>query len=302
MTGILINFLVNGEIDFVVHNQASKLNPLANETVASYTIEDIKIGAGSRYAPSSPLMNLEDYLATGKKFAFVGKPCDVAALRAIERSDPRVQKQVPYMISFFCAGVPSLKAAEKVVNGMGASVTEVKKFRYRGNGWPGYATATLFDESLRNMSYFESWGKILSHQVQFRCKICADGVGSFADIVCGDAWNCDDRGYPLFEEKDGSSLVIGRTEKGRVVLERLIANGIIDSEDLSLDDVSSMQPGQKRRKSVLAARLAAVIMFRLPYPVYKGVKLLAGMSGASVVDLLRNFLGMTKRLFIRKYF
>ena len=87
-------------------------------------------------------------------------------------------------------------------------------FRYRGNGWPGQATATLRDGNTRSMSYHDSWGKILSHHVQHRCKVCADGTGTAADLVCADAWVSDERGYPVFEERDGVSLIVTRNAKG----------------------------------------------------------------------------------------
>ena len=51
------------------------------------------------------------------------------------------------------------------------------------------------------------------YDMQFRCKICPDGVGGAADVVCADAWECDEAGYPLFDERDGSSLILSRTEK-----------------------------------------------------------------------------------------
>lgn len=51
------------------------------------------------------------------------------------------------------------------------------------------------------MSYNESWGNILGKYLQKRCKICPDGIGEFADIVCADAWHGDKSGYPNFEEK-----------------------------------------------------------------------------------------------------
>ena len=60
--------------------------------------------------------------------------------------------------------------------------------------------ATLREFTERTMSYHNSWGKILSRHVQHRCKICADGTGNPADLVCADAWHADDEGYPLFEE------------------------------------------------------------------------------------------------------
>ena len=51
------------------------------------------------------------------------------------------------------------------------------------------------------MSYAQSWGEILTKHVQFRCKVCPDGSGGFADVACADAWYGDERGYPSFEEE-----------------------------------------------------------------------------------------------------
>ncbi len=48
----------------------------------------------------------------------VGKPCDVAALRALERQDTRVSARFPVMLSFFCAGVPSLEGAAGILKAL----------------------------------------------------------------------------------------------------------------------------------------------------------------------------------------
>ena len=87
-------------------------------------------------------------------------------------------------------------------------------FRYRGDGWPGFATVRLKDGREARMSYAESWGGILTNYVQFRCRISPDGTGGFADIACGDAWYADAKGYPLFEEAEGRSLIVSRTRQG----------------------------------------------------------------------------------------
>ena len=60
---------------------------------------------------------------------------------------------------------------------LGVAPEDLAAFRYRGDGWPGYATATRRDGSAERMSYNDSWGDILTRHVQFRCKICPDGVG-----------------------------------------------------------------------------------------------------------------------------
>jgi len=296
LTAILIHLLETKQVDFVVHNRADDANPLANITVASHTVDEIKAGAGSRYAPSSPLANLETYLTTGETFAVVGKPCDIAALRALGRQDPRIEKQIPFMVSFFCAGVPSLHGARKVVEKMGASNDDVIGFRYRGHGWPGLATATLKDGSKREMSYFESWGDVLSSHVQFRCKVCPDGVGAFADIVCADAWHCDERGYPIFEEEEGKSLIITRTKCGNHLYEQILQAKKLVGSSISIDAIDAMQPGQVWRKSVVSARLAALKLLAKPVPGYIGLCLDEAARYSSTMTRLRNFLGTIRRI------
>ena len=163
----------------------------SNKTVVTTKAASLAAAAGSRYAPSAPLEDLAAYLAdhraTGRRFAVLGKPCDAAALRALVQEDAEAAAAFPVILSFFCAGVPSHTGGRAVLAALGTKEAEVASFRYRGNGWPGRATALLHEGSARSMSYHDSWGGILSDHVQHRCKICADGTGVAADIACADA-------------------------------------------------------------------------------------------------------------------
>ncbi len=133
-------------------------------------------------------------------------------------ADPMVAASFPVILSFFCAGVPSHAGGLELLAALGLDHGDVASFRYRGMGWPGRATATLRDGSERSMSYHDSWGGILSRHVQLRCKICPDGIGMTADIVCADAWECDDAGYPIFAEAPGVSLIVARTALGAQIV------------------------------------------------------------------------------------
>jgi coenzyme F420 hydrogenase subunit beta len=234
-------FLIEANgVDGVVQIGASENNPICNETTISTSYAQIADAAGSRYAPSSPLASIETLRGNGKRYAFVGKPCDIAALRALIELDPEYKDTFPYLLSFFCAGVPSLKGGEEVVRQLGVDLRSVVSFRYRGNGWPGRATATLEDGGARSMSYHDSWGGILSNYVQHRCKICVDGTGDAADIVFADAWESDERGYPIFEERDGKSLILVRTPKGQEVLDGALGGRKIVAEPF---DIGEPPPG-----------------------------------------------------------
>jgi coenzyme F420 hydrogenase subunit beta len=180
ISGLLVHALATGLIDHVVQTGADPERPTGNRTVSSATRDAVFAAAGSRYAPSSPLAELETWLARPGRFAFVGKPCDVTALRARAAQDPQIAEKVPLMLAFFCAGIPSMAGNGRILKHLGVTPEEVTAFRYRGDGWPGFATATLKDGSTRRMSYADSWGDILSKEVQFRCKICPDAVGGSA--------------------------------------------------------------------------------------------------------------------------
>jgi coenzyme F420 hydrogenase subunit beta len=200
------------------------------------------------------------------------------------------------MISFFCAGVPSQAAAESILASLDVTPDEVAAFRYRGMGWPGRATATLRDGSERSLSYMESWGGILSKHVQHRCKICADGTGVAADIVCADAWEADAEGYPVFDEAPGVSLIVARTATGQALMDMAEAAGYLETRPFDTDGLERIQPGQTRRRRALLSRLVGLRLTGRPVPRYRGLRLRDAAGQNDLRTNLRNLLGMIDRV------
>ena len=295
LSGLLLHLLDRSEVDAVVQISASADAPIANQTVISTDRAGILAGAGSRYAPSAPLAQLRELLASGQRYAFVGKPCDIVALRALANDKPEVAKAFPIMLSFFCAGVPSETGAREVLAAIGAEPEMVARFRYRGQGWPGRATAILKDGSEQSMSYHDSWGGVLSKHVQHRCKICADGTGKAADIVCADAWESDAAGYPVFDEAEGISLIVSRTERGERIIESAVAASRIETTPFDVASLAAIQPGQRERRRALLARLLALRLTGQPIPRYRGLHLWGAARQNPLLRNLRNFLGMLRR-------
>ncbi|WP_341213316.1 Coenzyme F420 hydrogenase/dehydrogenase, beta subunit C-terminal domain [uncultured Limimaricola sp.] len=295
LSAVLGWLIESGMVEAAVHVAADSDRPTANRVTVSRDAAEIKAAAGSRYAPSAPLAALGPLIAQGGRYAFVGKPCDIVALRALARQDARIDACFPVMLSFFCAGVPSLAGADAVLAALGTAPDQVTGFRYRGNGWPGEATATLRDGTARSMSYHDSWGKILSGHVQRRCKICPDGTGKEADLVCADAWQSDARGYPLFTEQEGVSLVVARTPLGRDLMAGAEAAGALTTGGFDVATLDRMQPGQSGRRRAVLARLAGLRLAGRPIPRYRGLRLAEMARSNTVKGNLRNMLGMFKR-------
>ena len=113
LSAIVMTLLERGLVDRVVQNAADPNLAIGNTVVESTDASGIHAAAGSRYAPSAPLQGFLERLDKPGRIAFVGKPCDVAALRALARRDPQIDEKVPFMLSFFCAGIRAARAPGK---------------------------------------------------------------------------------------------------------------------------------------------------------------------------------------------
>lgn len=218
----------------------------------------------------------------------------------LARRDPRVDAKVPYMFAFMCAGVPSYRGTDAVLKAMKVpDQSEIVSFRFRGDGWPGYATAILADGTSYTMDYNTSWGTILNRFLQFRCKICPDGIGEFADITFADGWHCDEKGYPLFEETEGRSLVVTRTTRGAALFAEAEVAGRVASEPVEMDSIRFMQPFQAKRKGLVLSRLAAMMSVGLLPPHFRGLSLVGNARRLGIKENARSYIGTLRRL-VRK--
>ncbi|MBW2940877.1 Coenzyme F420 hydrogenase/dehydrogenase, beta subunit C-terminal domain [Zhongshania aquimaris] len=291
ITEIATYLLVNGLVNGVVVTIYDEANPIATLTKIARTPDEVLEAVGSKYSPSSPLTVLDTIHNAQGRFAVVGKPCDVAAFRMLINEDARLLDKIPYLLSFFCAGVPSDIGNTRLVEKIGVPIEELAKFQHRGDGWPGSAIATSKENIEKKLSYNESWGQVLSKHLQYRCKLCGDGVGEAADIVAADAWECDELGYPQFSEKDGESLIIARTSKGMELLTSVIEREVVRASDIDIRLIDKMQPGQLIRRRGLHARILALKILGRNTPRYSMFRLLKYCKKVSLSEYLKNFTG-----------
>lgn len=297
LTEIAIHLLKSGCVDGVIQTRVSCNSPIKTETVVSTTEEDVRSCAGSRYTVSSPLFELTQLIEEGKKYAFIGKPCDVQVVHNWQGNDSKKREQIPYLVSFFCAGVPSLQAERKLLESLNTNEKECTKITYRGNGWPGYTVAYSAQGQTGQMSYEESWGKILGRDVALACRFCFDGIGEAADISCGDGWYIRD-GKPDFSENEGRNVVFARTQKGLRILEELEREHLITCEisDEIYKELGMIQAYQYNRRTTMKIRIAALKLYRRPVPEYNNKVMKEFGKSASLKLKTKIFMGTLKRL------
>lgn len=294
ISALLIHALRSGLVDRVVQIAPDPECPTRNVVTVSRTPDEVLGRAGSRYTASSPLEHILEVLEEGGAAAFVGKPCDASALRRLGRVDRRVSQHIPLVLSFFCGGIPSHDGVGRILADLKVEPASVTAFRYRGRGWPGNCVAETAEGSAE-MTYARSWGGFLSKEVQFRCKICPDAVGGVADIACADAWYGDDDGYPSFDEADGRSLIVARSDVGERFLQAALEANVLSATPLEVAEIDRMQPSQARRKRLILARVAALFATGQPAPQMRGLSVIAAARRAPAMEAARNFAGTVRR-------
>ncbi len=294
-SAIAIYLLETKQVDCVLQVGGDQSDYKRNSLKYSRNRNDVINAASSRYAPALVFDKIEQILkSSSDAFCFIGKPCDISALKNYLSLYPQFKNRFKLYISIVCAGLPSFKGTEVVINSFNHQ-PPINKLVYRGNGWPGSFSFNDSTGKKFQMSYNDSWGNTLNKYLNFRCKICPDGIGLQADIVVGDAWETQD-GYPDFSEKDGQSLILARTERGKALLKNMRNEGHISIHDLEPDKISEMQPYQYYRRTRVAARVFA---FRLLRPMklnFKHTHIYLNLLYSTISSVVKEFLGTVRRL------
>jgi len=171
--------------------------------------------------------------------------------------------------------------------------------RYRGQGWPGKTVAEYACKDGRAeaaFTYEESWGDILQKYRQWRCYICPDHTGEFADIACGDPW------YKTIEERvEGHSLLVARTACGVQIIEEAINAGYLIADKVSPALLPASQPNLLNTRARLWGQLLALRLFQAPCPVYSGFPLFtAWWRLLTAREKFLSIAGTIKRIYVKR--
>lgn len=295
ITALALHQLTSGRAVGVLHTSARPDDPLRAETVLSKDRVGLLAGAGSRYAPASPGDGLGRVATETGPCVVIGKPCDVAGTRMLAEQRPELSERVSLAIGFFCAGTPRQSATTEAVERLGAEPNRVTGLRYRGNGWPGRFVVTDDTGESRSLSYEESWGAILQRQRQWRCMICADHTGEFADVAVGDPWY-----RPISSGDPGRSLVLVRTEAGRTAVHAAIADGAIVLERVPNNVIELSQPNLVKTRGAVWGRLMTMRLMGMPTPRYQGLPMFSlWVSRLTWREKAQSTIGTSKRIIQR---
>ena len=252
LNGLSIYLLETKKVKFILHTAADPKKPMRSLPKFSYSKEELLNCEGrSRYGPTAPLEKFHEALDLSQPFAFVGKPCDISAIRQLSKIDTRVNQLCKYLLTLVCGGFAEFTKAQEFIESFNVKEDELSIFRYRGYGNPGKMYIKTKDGREYDREYNSFWGEESTWRVPFRCKICPDAIGESADIAALDTW----RGGSPKGEDEGFNAAIVRTKKGLDLLNEAAKTGFIHIGDkLEIEDISDFQPHQVNKKKAVYAR------------------------------------------------
>jgi coenzyme F420 hydrogenase subunit beta len=296
MTGLGRYLLDSGKVSAIVHVRASTSSPWLTDAYVSRTADEVMAGAQSRYGPAAPLLHVKRLLDEGETFAVLAKPCDISAMRALAQVDPRVEKQVPYLITNFCGGIFSGHVARSMVRYHGVEDDDVATFGFRGDGWPGPHRVQTKQGVNHDIAYADAYkDKPWGYDLQFRCKICPDAVGEVADLSLPDGWKLRD-GRPVHDEAPGENVAVVRTERGSDLLRDAVAAGYLELDAVTMDELEAMHANHPDRKVGTPGTFLALRVAQQLSPTVSGYRPWRSARRAGYRVLRKQFLGTLRRV------
>ena len=198
VTALLCQLLATGFLDGAIVTR--RVDAFRGEPFLATSPDEVRAAAGSVYHQSHPLKVLNEPLGKGvERIAFVGTPCQISVLRALQRFPWKYRRSsagaVVLAIGLFCTRSFDPDALEEAVGAAGVTTSKVARVDVRDGELVVRAAST---ELLRRPV------KELYAAGLKGCDECADFTGLGADLAVGN-----------LASEPGRSTVLVRTQAGR---------------------------------------------------------------------------------------
>lgn len=216
-------------------------------------IENLSKFRKSKYSQSvigSAYKDAKAFLQKGKKVLFSGTPCQIAGLISFLGN---VNRDNLLTVEVVCEGVPSPLYIQKYEHSLekehGSKIQAID-YRYTGKSIfnNGKWDFEIMKISMQNGKEIETerwfnpfWSVWLSHLMSrpscYQCKFTT--AERIADITLGDLWGVHIYCPELYGNNGGASLVIGNSEKGKLLIKKAQKN--LFGHELSFEDAIKYQ-------------------------------------------------------------
>jgi len=259
-TWIVAKLLQDNMIDAVIHVKHNKMDSnILYEYQISYTLEQLEEGAKSKYYPVELSQVIKHVKETPGRYAFIGVPCFVKAIRLLADEDEVIKKRIIYTIGLVCGHLKSSLYAKSIAWQMGFNPDQFEDIDFRikldgqsadhyGIGVKGIiknkeSTKLIPVDKLYTTNWGQGFFKLKA------CDYCDDVLAETADIAIGDAWIPE-----YIKDNMGTNILIIRSTDILDVIKR--HSNEIHIESISIEKIYESQAGGFRhRREGLAYRL-----------------------------------------------
>lgn len=261
---LLVELLNRGLVDHVAHVApqpvSNSADPLFRFAISS-TPGQVRANAKSRYYPVEMSGAIIQMLQQPGRYAVVGIPCFIKAVRLACRESAALKERVAFTVGIVCGHLKSAAFAEMFAWQCGVAPGELRAidFRTKRPGRPAldYAVTVTGERAGRRFSVVKptaelfggNWGHgFFKYKA---CDFCDDVVGETADISLGDAWLSE-----YVSDGGGTNVVVVRSPALHALLAEAAAGGRLRLDAIPVEKVVESQAGGFRhRREGLACRL-----------------------------------------------
>lgn len=257
---LLATALASGEIDAVIHvgpQQPTDDAPVFFRYEVSRENSDVRHRSKSRYYPIEFSQALAQLRSVPGRYAFVGIPCFIKAIRLLMRQDPIVRERISLTIGLVCGHLKSAAMTKSFARQARVDPNDVTAVNFRLKQPQHRASRYTVDLQLKNGSHaVRDWSRMLDGDwgmgfFQYSaCDYCDDVLAETADVSSGDAWV-----EPYTSDGRGTNVIVVRSP----VVEKLVQQGI-DNGELKFTAVDAefaartQTAGLRQRRQGLAYR------------------------------------------------
>ncbi len=298
LTAFGVHLLETGKVDAILHVRTSDDNPMLTDAQISTTRDEVIEGSQSRYGPAAPLIHVKRLLDEGKRFAVIAKPCDVGAIRNLQKIDARAKEQILYCLTNFCGGIASSNMPIDIAKYHGVEAENVDLFNFRGNGWPGPQRTQTKQGEIFDLTYDEAFDNPKFPWVyddQFRCKMCADAIGEQADVSAPDGWIMKD-GEPIYDEAPGVNVIVARTQRGEDLIKAVGASGEMVLAPFEIGELDAMHASHLPRKVEFPGRYLGARLAGAPATQFRNFRPWRAIARGGILRNLSAMFGTWKRI------
>ncbi|KAF5432379.1 coenzyme F420 hydrogenase subunit beta [Candidatus Methanophagaceae archaeon] len=223
-TEILKYLIENNKVDKVsVVQNTDDLNRGLAYTKLTDDIDEILRAKQSKYVQVSISSLLKEIINSNERFAIIGLPCQLAALKQAEDKIKSLKNKIVVKIGFFCGYTYTPDCINGLLSYMGLDKNRVKKIvGWRNGGIPGNFTVELKNGNTREIPFRDEHNIDVTFYSLLRCHLCADWSAVYSDLSVGDIGG--------WQRKN---LMISRTSKGEELLQRMKQADTLHLEQLS---------------------------------------------------------------------